>query len=163
MTCGGADALALFAIPIGLPGIPEPFCFRGVQGNTGGTPPTKSCGLESVPPESLGRAGNLGGDCGHDLVPRTIGPAGVGGGDHHQPGPSNLSGPGTQSVDSRINCHSGGWWRDVGILSGPKLGTATGLQKGLSMFEVGMCIGCLVVGFILGMVHKQQVIRRLTK
>ena len=31
------------------------------------------------------------------------------------------------------------------------------------MFEVGMCIGCLVVGFILGMVHKQRVIRRLTK
>ena len=163
MTCGGADALAVFAVHVGLPGIPKPFHIRGGQGNTGSTPPTESCCVEPVPTEPVGGAGNPGRDCGHDLVSRTIGQAGAGGGNHHQPGATNIPGPGTQFVDSGINCHSGGWWRDVGFLSGPKLGTATGLQKGLNMFEVGMCIGCLVVGFILGMVHKQRVIRRLTK
>ena len=163
MTCGDADALAVFAVHVGLPGISKPFCVRGVKDNTGGTQSTKPCGVESVPVEPVRGAGNPGRDCGNDLDPRTIRTAGVGGGHYHQPGATNISGPRTQFVDSGINSHSGCWWRDVGFLSGPKLGTATGLQKGLNMFEVGMCVGCLVVGFILGMVHKQRVIRRLTK
>ena len=163
MTCGDADALAVFAVHVGLPGISKPFCVRGVKGNTGGTQSTKPCGVESVPVEPVRGAGNPGRDCGHDLVSRPIRAAGAGGGHHHQPGATNISGPRTQFVDSGINSHSGCWWRNVGFLSGPKLGTATGLQKGLNMFEVGMCVGCLVVGFILGMVHKQRVIRRLTK
>ena len=163
MTCGAADALAVVAVHVGLPGIPKPFCVRGVKGNTGGTQPTKSCGLESVPIEPVGGAGNPGRDCGHDLVSRPIRAAGADGGNNHQPGATNIPSPGTQFVGAGINCHSGCWWRHVGFLSGPKLGTPAAWARGFKMIEFSICVGCFVVGFIMGMVHKQRVLKRLCK
>jgi len=31
------------------------------------------------------------------------------------------------------------------------------------MIEISICVGCFVVGFIMGMVHKQRVLNRLNK
>lgn len=153
----------MVAVSVGVPDYPKPFCIRGGQGNADTTQGGKRGGMESVSPELVRGSGNLGRGCGHDLVSRSIGPAGFGGGDHHQPGPSNLPGPRAQFVGSGINCHSGGWWRDVGFLSGPKLGAPAAWARGFKMIEFSICVGCFVVGFIMGMVHKQRVLNRLNK
>ena len=163
MTCGGADALAVFAVSVGVPGCPKPFDIRGGQGNAGSTPFTESCCLEPVSFEPIGGAGNTGRDCGHDLVSRPIRTAGVGGGNYDQPGAADFPSVGTQFVGSGINCHSGCWWRHVGFLSGPKLGTPAAWPRGIKMIEISICVGCFVVGFIMGMVHKQRVLNRLNK
>jgi hypothetical protein len=163
VTFGGADALAVVAVSVGVSEFPKPFCIRGGQGNADTTQSGKRGGLESVPPEPVRRAGNPGRDCGNDLVSRPIRAAGIGGRDHHQPGPANISSVGTQFVGSGINCHSGGWWRHVGFLSGQKLGTPAAWPRGFKMIEFSICVGCFVVGFVMGMVHKQRVLNRLNK
>ena len=163
MTCGAADALVVVAVSVGVPDFPKPFCIRGGQGNADTTQGSKRSGMESVPIEPVRGAGNPGRDCGHDLVSRPIGQAGAGGGNHHQPGATNIPGPGTQFVGAGINSHSGCWWRHVGFLSGPKLGAPAAWARGFKMIEFSICVGCFVVGFIMGMVHKQRVLKRLCK
>ena len=163
MTCGGADALAVVAVFVGVPGCPKPFDIRGGQGNADTTQGGKRGGMESVSPEPIRGAGNPGRGCGHDLVSRPIRQAGAGGGNHHQSGAANIPSPGTQFVGAGINCHSGCWWRHVGFLSSPKLGAAAAWARGFKMIEFSICVGCFVVGFIMGMVHKQRVLNRLNK